>query len=105
MKTISETAASKDLASLVEEVWESRVPVAIHRENGHSVVVIPQEDYEPKPKFVYDPAIHDLRKGKPEGMDETEYLLADPENARVLLQAVADCKAGINMQERELIEE
>ena len=90
MKTISESVASKDLGSLVEEVWESRVPVIIERENGHSAVVISKDEYD---------------EGYDIGMDETEYLLSSPANARILLKSIDDIKHGRNMQERELIEE
>ena len=37
------------------------------------------------------------------GMDETAYLLRNPENARRLLKSVADLEAGAG-KERELIE-
>ncbi len=84
MKTISEKAAQQDLGSLVEAVWEHREPVIIHRENGHSAVVISLEDFKE--------------------MDETEYLLSSPENAKRLLAAIEDHKKGINMTERELVD-
>ena len=84
MKTISEKAAQQDLGSIVESVWEHREPVIIHRENGHSAVVISLEDFKE--------------------LDETEYLLSSPENARRLLAAIEDHKKGINMTERELVD-
>ena len=84
MKTISEKAAQQDLGSIVEAVWEHREPVIIHRENGHSAVVISLEDFK--------------------DMDETEYLLSSPENARQLLAAVSDCRNGVNLTERELVD-
>ncbi len=84
MKTISEKAAQQDLGSIVESVWEHREPVVIHRENGHSAVVISLEDFKE--------------------MDETEYLLSSPENARRLLAAIGDHKNGINLTERELVD-
>ena len=84
MKTISEKAAQQDLGSIVESVWEHREPVIIHRENGHSAVVISLEDFKE--------------------MDETEYLLSSPENAKRLLAAIEDHKKGINMTERELVD-
>ena len=84
MKTISEKAAQQDLGSIVESVWEHREPVIIHRENGHSAVVISLEDFKE--------------------LDETEYLLSSPENAKRLLAAIEDHKKGINMTERELVD-
>ena len=90
MKTISVSAASKDLGSLVEEVWESRIPVIIEREDGHSAVVISKAEFDER---------------LDNGMDETEYLLSNPENAKSLLAAIDDIEHGRNMRERQLIEE
>ncbi len=90
MKTISEITASKDLGSLVEEVWKSRVPVVIELKNGHSAVVISKDDYD---------------EGFDHGMDETEFLLSSPENAKMLLAAIDDINHGRNLKERQLIEE
>ena len=84
MRNITETEARKDLGSLVEAVWEHREPVIIRRENGHSAVIISLEEYKE--------------------MDETEYLLSSPENAKRLLAATEDHKKGINMTERELVD-
>ena len=84
MKTITEKAAQQDLGSLVEAVWQDGEPVIIHRENGHSAVVISLDDFK--------------------DMDETEYLLSSPENARRLLAAIDDHKKGIHMTERELVD-
>jgi antitoxin YefM len=93
MKSVSESTASKDLGSLVEEVWESRVPVVIHRDNGHSAVVISIDDFD------------GMAASNREELDETEYLLSNPENARRLLAAVEDVKNGRNLRERQLIDE
>jgi|GEM_PF-3227635 len=93
MNNVSESTASKDLGSLVEEVWESRVPVAIHRDNGHSAVVISIDDFG------------GMAASKREELDETESLLSNPENARRLLAAVEDVKNGRNLRERHLIDE
>lgn len=90
MRTVSQSTASKDLESLVEEVWKSREPVVIELENGHSAVVISKDSFEGA--FATD-------------MDETEYLLSNPENARILLKSIDDIKRGRNLQERHLIEE
>lgn len=84
MKTITEKVAQQNLGSIVESVWEHRDPVIIHRENGHSAVVISLEDFK--------------------DIDETEYLLSSPENARHLFAAVSDCKNGINLAQRELLD-
>ena len=84
MKTITESAAQRDLGSLVEQVWENHVPIVIERENGHSAVVISLEDYQ--------------------GLDETAYLLSSPENAKRLLSAIGDHKNGVHMMERQLVD-
>jgi antitoxin YefM len=84
MKTITVKAAQEDLGSIVEAVCKHREPIVIHRENGHSAVVIALEDFT--------------------SMDETEYLLSSPENAERLLTSIEDHKKGINLTERELID-
>ncbi len=84
MKMVTETAARQDLGSLVEGVWENHVPVIIRRENGNSAVVISLDDFK--------------------DLDETAYLMSSPENAKMLLAAIEDCRNGINMTERDLIE-
>jgi antitoxin YefM len=84
MKTMTVKAAQEDLGSIVEAVSKHGEPVVIHRENGHSAVVISLEDFK--------------------DMDETEYLLSSPENARRLLAAIEDHKKGVNLRERELID-
>jgi len=84
MKTVTESAAQRDLGSLVEQVWENHVPIVIERENGHSAVVISLEDYQ--------------------GLDETAYLLSSPENAKRLLSAISDHKKGVNLMERQLVD-
>jgi antitoxin YefM len=84
MKTVTESAAQRDLGSLVEQVWENHVPIIIERENGHSAVVISLEDYQ--------------------GLDETAYLLSSPENAKRLLSAISDHKNGVCMMERQLVD-
>ena len=84
MKFITESAAKRDLGSLVEQVWENHVPVIIQRENGHSAVVISLDDYKE--------------------LDETAYLLSSPENAKRLLASVEDYKNRVNLTERELVD-
>ncbi len=84
MKTITEKAAQQDLGSIVEAVWERREPVIIRRENGHSAVVISLEVFE--------------------GMDETDYLMSTEANAKQLLASIEDCRNGVNVFERELID-
>ena len=93
MKTISESTASKDLGSLVEEVWASHVPVVIHRENGHSAVVISMDDFDK------------MTGSRLRDQDETEYLLGNPENSKRLLASVEDIKNGVNLREHQLVED
>ena len=45
----------------------------------------------------------DTTMSTPPHMDETEYLLSSPENARRLRRSIADAEAG-NVIERELVE-
>lgn len=84
MKIVTESAAQRDLGSLVEQVWVDHLPVIIQRDNGHSAVVISLEEYQE--------------------IDETAYLLSSPANAKRLLAAIDSHKKGIHMTERELID-
>ena len=83
MKSISYTSARGDLAKTMQEVRESRAPIAITRKGAGSVVMMSMEEYE--------------------SMEETLYLMRSPESARRLLDAIAELESG-GGQECELIE-
>ena len=83
MKAISYTAARQNLAGTMEKVCEDHDPVIITRKKNEAVVMISLDDYE---------ALH-----------ETAYLLQSPENAKRLLESIADLESGKGT-ERELVE-
>ena len=83
MKTITYTAARKNLAKTMEEVCEDHAPVIITRKKSDSVVIMSLEDYV--------------------ALEETAYLLRSPKNTRRLIESVVQLEDGKGT-ERELIE-
>ena len=83
MDAISYTAARENLATTMEQVCNDHSPVIITRKQQPSVVMISLEDYQ--------------------AMEETTYLLRSPENARKLLESIAELETGGGI-ERDLIE-
>lgn len=84
MDAISYSAFRANLAKKMNEICENHLGVIVTRKGGKSVVVISLEDYR--------------------GMEETAYLLSNPNNAKRLLKAIDDVEKG-NVFEKELIEE
>ena len=80
---ISYTAARAKLATTMEQVCNDHAPVIITRKMQPSVVMMSLEDYQ--------------------SMEETTYLLRSPENARKLLESIAELEAGRG-HEKELME-
>jgi antitoxin YefM len=83
MDAISYTAARSNLAKTMEKVCEDHAPVIITRKQAPAVVMMSLEDFE--------------------ALQETAYLLRAPENARRLLESVAELERG-GGQERSLKE-
>ncbi len=83
MDAISYTAARSNLAQTMERVCADHDPVIITRTKSPSVVMISLEDYE--------------------ALLETAYLLRSPQNAKRLLDSIAELEAGKGT-ERELTE-
>ena len=83
MDAISYTAARANLAKTMEQVCEDHAPVVITRKREPSVVMISLDDYS--------------------SMQETAYLLRVPQNARRLLDSIAELESGEGV-ERELVE-
>ena len=81
MKAISYTKARSNLAKTMEKVCEDHDPVIITRRSEGSVVMMSLEDYQ--------------------ALEETAYLLRSPENARRLLESIAQLESGEGT-EREL---
>jgi antitoxin YefM len=81
MEAISYTKARSNLAKTMEKVCEDHDPVIITRRSEGSVVMMSLEDYQ--------------------ALEETAYLLRSPENARRLLESIAQLESGEGT-EREL---
>lgn len=72
MDTISYANFRANLAQTMKRVCDDHAPVTITRRNGEPVVLISLKDY------------HQI--------DETAYLLRNPENARRLREAIAELR-------------
>jgi len=83
MDTMSYSAFRSQLASTLDRVNDNHKPVMITRQNGKPAVVISLEDYE--------------------SYEETSYLMASPQNADRLNEAIKQVEAG-RAQAHELIE-
>lgn len=83
MDAISYTAARSNLAKMMEKVCDDHQPIIITRKKAPSVVVMSLEDFD--------------------ALQETAYLLRNPENTRRLLESIAQLERGEGM-ERELSE-
>ena len=83
MDAITYTHARTYLARTMEKVCDDHDPVIITRKNQRSVVMISLEDYQ--------------------ALEETAYLLRSPQNARRLLESIAQLESG-GGTERELVE-
>jgi len=83
MDTITYSTARTRLASTMKKVCEDHEPVIITRQKGESVVMLSLEDFK--------------------AFEETVYLLRVPENARRLLESIAELERG-GGRERSLVE-
>lgn len=83
MDAISYTAARSNLAKMMEKVCDDHQPIIITRKKAPSVVVMSLEDFD--------------------ALQETAYLLRNPENTRRLLESIAQLERGEGA-ERELSE-
>jgi antitoxin YefM len=83
MDSIPYTTLRANLATQIDRVCEDHEPIVVTRKGSPSVVMISLDDYE--------------------SIEETCYLLRSPENARRLLESIAELEAG-GGTERELIE-
>ncbi|MFT4927414.1 MAG: antitoxin YefM [Phenylobacterium sp.] len=83
MDAISYTAARANLSSTMEKVCNDHSPVIITRKSEDPVVMMSLEDYN--------------------AMEETNYLLRSPANAKQLIESIAELEAGHGVQ-RALIE-
>jgi len=83
MDSISISEVRANFKSVVERVVADRVPLAITRQKGEGVVMISASEWA--------------------SIEETLYLLQSPNNAKRLLESIAELEAG-NGVERELIQ-
>ena len=74
MNTITYTAARSNLAEMMEKVCDDHAPVIITRKTARPVIMMSLDDYE--------------------ALEETAYLLRSPQNARRLLESIAELAAG-----------
>ena len=83
MKALTYTAAREKLAKTMQHVCDDHDPVIITRRRDQAVVMMSLEDYE--------------------SLEETSYLLRSPRNAKRLMEAVDQLRAGQG-KEREIPE-
>ncbi len=74
MRTVMFSKAREELAGLLDEVSNDRVPVEIIRRNKPSAILIDKDEYE--------------------GMLETLHLMSTPANAKALMEAIESVKEG-----------
>ena len=74
MDTLSYSAFRNQLASVLDKVNNDHKPVMITRQNGKPAVVMSVEDFH--------------------AYEETAYLMASPNNAERLHQAIAEIESG-----------
>ncbi len=74
MKTLSSTDLRANLSAVMDRVNDDHEPVIVTRAKGKPVVMVSLEDWA--------------------SMDETTYLLASPENARRLREAIKGLNEG-----------
>jgi antitoxin YefM len=74
MATISYTDFRQHLAKYMDQVWKSRAPLRVTRQNARPVIVLAEDEYE--------------------GMVETLHLLRSPVNADRLVRSIKSAEAG-----------
>lgn len=84
MNTLNYTDVRSNFATVMEKICDNHEPLIITRSNKRSVVMMSLEDYE--------------------SIEETNYLLRSPKNAKRLREAIENIEKG-NYKERELLEE
>lgn len=84
MDTINYSTFRSNLASVLDKVNDDHVPVLVTRQNGKPAVILSLEDYK--------------------SFEETAYLMASPNNAQRLNQAIAEVEAGQSTR-HEMLEE
>ena len=83
MQTFSTSDARANLKAVMDKVVADKAPIAISRQKGEGVVMISQSEWD--------------------SIEETLYLLRSPNNAKRLLESIAELDAGKG-EEHDLIE-
>lgn len=84
MNTLNYTDVRSNFATVMEKVCDNHEPLIVTRSKKRSVVIMSLEDYE--------------------SIEETNYLLRSPKNAKRLREAIENVEKG-NYKERKLLEE
>ena len=84
MDTLNYTDVRSNFATVMEKVCDNHEPLIINRNKKRSVVMMSLEDYA--------------------SIEETNYLLRSPKNAKRLREAIENVEKG-NYKERKLLEE
>ncbi|WP_117193528.1 type II toxin-antitoxin system Phd/YefM family antitoxin [Rhizobium terrae] len=84
MRTVMFSQARQELASLLDEVSNDRVPVEIVRRDKPSAILIDKDEYE--------------------GILETLHLMSTPANAKRLMDAIENANDGKSLIVHDLIE-
>lgn len=82
MQAISYSEARENLKAVIDKVVADRAPIAITRQRGEGAVIVSASEWA--------------------SIEETNYLLRSPANAKRLLEAVRGLEAG-GGEEHELI--
>ena len=85
MQAVTYSEARNNLASMMDKTIEDRETIIITRRGGESSVLMSLDDFN--------------------SWKETEHLLGSPANAKRLLQAIENIKAGKGLIQKNLIEE
>jgi antitoxin YefM len=83
MDIINYSQIKNNLSQTMTTVCDNHQPVIVSHKNNRAVVIISLEDYQ--------------------ALQETAYLLSSPNNAKRLMESIAQLEAGQGI-ERELIE-
>lgn len=79
MEIVSYSETRANLKAIMDRVVNDHTPIAITRQRGKPVVMVDLDDWN--------------------AMRETMYLLSTPNNAKRLMESIADAEAGRNMIE------
>ena len=79
MEIVNYSEARNNLKAIMDRAVNDHTPIAITRQRGKPVVLVDLDDWN--------------------AMTETRYLMSTPNNARILMESIADADAGRNMIE------